>query len=415
MEMEEEYWTDYGEVKDVYEVKETDKKIRVIGIGGGGGNTVNSLYDKLNKHELKIPSESIEFSVINSDSQDLAKSPIPDKIQIAEDGQGAGSDPELGKKFATENSKRIKDSLKNAYLIFITAGMGGGTGTGAAPVVARLAREENPNALVVGVVTTPFSSDRNIQKTDLANSGIEAMKKEVNALIIVSNDSIMEVFKKKGDECIPAIDCKKAFRATDTVLINAITGIVGIIKNVGSQNADFRDIYNIMKNAGTDVIIGVGSATGPEKYKNALDDALNSPLLCGRTIDGAKGIIVNFCTAVDKSDINGVNYVRNTIYGMADPKANYKDCITEDPNLKDSLILTVIATDFVDERGELVTHMMRVAEAHGIKTSRSRKNFFKKENEEKKKKDLFQEIILPNFEEPTFMRMKRSSHNADNT
>ena len=142
-------------------VKETTRRIKVIGVGGGGGNTVSSLFDSFNPYGDSI-AKGIDFIIINSDSQDLSKSNVPDRIQIAQDGQGAGSDPELGRKFAEKCAIRIKDSVKNAYMVFVTAGMGGGTGTGASPVVARLARETNsPDTLIIGVVTTPFSSKKN--------------------------------------------------------------------------------------------------------------------------------------------------------------------------------------------------------------------------------------------------------------
>ena len=384
---------------DLGEVKETEKRIKVVGIGGGGGNTLNSLYKKFMDPSQNLSMDGIDFIIINSDSQDLTKSPIPNKIQIAEDGQGAGSDPQLGKEYAEKHEQRISDALRKAYMIFITAGMGGGTGTGAAPVVARLARKANPGALIIGVVTTPFTSTRNVKKMQVALEGIEKLKTEVNALLIVSNDSIMKLFPNSAMY-------EEALRATDKVLMNAITGIVGIIKNVGNQNADFRDVYNIMKEAGTDVIIGVGSATGPDRYQKALDDALNSPLLCSRTINGARGIIVNFCTSKGKSDLNGVNYVRNSLYALADPKASYKDCTTEDKSMGDMLMLTVIATDFVDERGNYVTYMNRVVAEQGIKTARNDNDSEEKEKEEEVKESVLN-VKVPDFSIPTFIRAKR--------
>lgn len=397
-------WLDY----DSGEVRETEKRIKVIGIGGGGGNTVNSLYLKFKDKSKKLPMEGIDFVIMNSDSQDLSKSPVPNKIQIAKDGQGAGSDPERGRQYAEQCSKRIKDAVSGAYLLFITAGMGGGTGTGASPVVARLAREANPEALIVGVVTTPFSSTRNVRKTNIANEGIKALKEQVNALLIVSNDSILKMFPD-GE------NYTKALRATDKVLMNAITGIVGIIKNVGAQNADFRDIYTIMQDAGTDVIIGVGSASGKDRYRLALQDALNSPLLCGRTIAGAKGIIVNFCSHKDNSDLNGVTYVMKTLHALADPEATYKDCTMEDPEAKDLLILTVIATNFVDERGYLVTYMKRAAAESGL----NKQSYILPEQDidlsldakEKKESENEDEIEVPDFYELLFNQQGENDGN----
>ena len=385
---------------DLEEVRDTPKRIKVVGIGGGGGNTLNSLYRKFTDPSQNLSMDGIDFIIINSDSQDLKKSPIPNKIQIAEDGQGAGSDPQLGKEYAEKSEKRILNALQKAYMIFITAGMGGGTGTGAAPVVASIARKANPGALIIGVVTTPFSSTRNVKQMEIALEGIEKLKTEVNALLIVSNDSIMKLFPNSGMY-------EEALRATDKVLMNAITGIVGIISNVGAQNADFRDVYNIMKEAGTDVIIGVGSATGPNRYKKALDDALNSPLLCNRTIAGARGIIVNFCTPKGKSDLNGVNYVRNYLYSLADPKANYKDCTTEDNTMKgDMLMLTVLATDFVDERGKYVTYMNRVLAEQGIKPVPIKDDDNDNKKQEEKEESVL-DVEVPDFSIPTFLRTKR--------
>lgn len=392
-------WVNYDEGV----VRETEKRIKVIGIGGGGGNTLNSLYLKFKDTSKNLPKNGIDFVVMNSDHQDLLKSPVPNKIQIAKDGQGAGSNPELGRKYAEQCANRIKDSVSNAYLIFITAGMGGGTGTGASPVVARLAREVNPDALIVGVVTTPFTDQKNVRKTKIAEEGIKELKKHVNSLLIVSNDSILKLFPNGGSY-------PEAMRATDKVLMNAISGIVGIIKNVGAQNADFRDIYNIMQDAGTDVIIGVGSASGEDRYRLALQDALNSPLLCGRTIAGAKGLIVNFCSRKDNSDLKGVTYVMKTLHSLADPEATYKDCTTEDEGAGDLLIITVIATNFVDERGDLVTYMKRVAAEYGpMKPLYILPELDASGNEKEKKED----IEVPDFSIPAFM-LKGDSNGSNN-
>ena len=378
-------------------VKATEKRIKVIGVGGGGGNTVSSLFDSFHQDTA---AKGIDFIIMNSDTQDLSKSNVPDRIQIAQDGQGAGSDPELGKKYAEKCAARIKNSIQNAYMVFVTAGMGGGTGTGASPVVARLAREVNPEALIIGVVTTPFSSKKNRRKMDIALKGIEELQKHVNALLVVENDAILKLFPDGGNYSI-------AMRATDIVLMNAIRGIVGIINNVGEHNADFRDIFNIMKEAGKDVIIGVGSATGKDRYREALEKALNSPLLCGRTINGAKGVIVNFRSSKDHSDLNGVKYVRETLCEMADPNATYKDCTTEDSNPKheDMLVITVIATDFVDERGNLVTYMKRAVAAYGVKTVKRTSADSQSDSNETAPGEF--SVIEPDFSTPTFLRTKK--------
>lgn len=379
-------------------VKETTRRIKVIGVGGGGGNTVGSLFDSFNPYGDSI-AKGIDFIIINSDSQDLSKSNVPDRIQIAQDGQGAGSDPELGRKFAEKCATRIKDSVKNAYMVFVTAGMGGGTGTGASPVVARLARETNsPDTLIIGVVTTPFSSKKNKRQMAVALRGIEELQKHVNALLVVENDAILKLFPSGGNY-------SKAMRATDIVLMNAIRGILGIITNTGEQNADFRDILNIMKEAGRDVIIGVGSATGKDRYRKALELALNSPLLCGRTINGAKGVIVNFRSSKEDSDLDGHRYVRETLCEMADPDATYKDCTTEDNNHKGMLVITVIATDFVDERGNLVTYMKRAVAAYGVKPAKRVSTSGTTQNNENVPGES--SVIEPDFGIPTFIRKKQ--------
>jgi len=395
-------WYNYD---DIIAVKHTGKNIKVIGVGGGGSMTANYIYKKINSSENKLPKDGIEFIVINSDSQALMNSPILKRIQIAEDGQGAGSDPKKGREYAEKCSKRIEEHVRNSYLLFITAGMGGGTGTGAAPVVARIAKQANPEALIIGVVTTPFTSP-NQRSSEVAEAGIDELKKEVNALLIVSNDSINVMIGKDKNAIY-----NSSMRITDQVLYNAISGILGIITEPGEQNADFRDVYNLLKKAGTDVIIGVGGAEGPDMYRLALEDALSSPLLCGRKINGAKGIIVNFKTSAASSRLDGVNYVRNTLCGMADPNAIYKDCTTEDETQNGRITITVIAADFVDERGDLVTYINRVAAAHGLKPLMKKEAYSAEdEKNEQTSADMSaeEEIHVPDFSVPTFKRNKRN-------
>ncbi len=321
-------------------------KIKVIGVGGGGGNAVSSMVDSGTIN-------GVEFIAANTDAQVLLSTSIPTKIQIGEKltkGLGVGGHPEIGAQAAEESIEKIKELLVGADMVFVTAGMGGGTGTGAAPVIARIAKESG--ALTVGVVTKPFTFE-GTRRMILAEEGIENLRKEVDTLIVIPNQRIMDVVDRK-------VTLLEAFRVADSVLGQAVGGIADIITTPGLVNVDFADVKTIMSDAGS-ALLGVGTGVGENRAQMAARAAVSSPLL-DLSIEGAKGILFNIAGGPDLTMFE-VDEAARIISGSADPDANVIFGAVVKDGITDQVRITVIATGFDESvsRVAQMTHSMSPA------------------------------------------------------
>ena len=307
----------------------TVAKLRVVGVGGGGGNIINSMIEK--------GISDVEFIAINTDSQALSISSAELKMQIGRtitNGLGTGMDSDKGEKAAEENKEEIEKVLKGSNMIFLTAGMGGGTGTGAAPIIAKIAK--SMGALVVAIVTKPFDFEGQ-KRMDLAIQGIEKLRKEVDSLIVIPNQKILSLIQANTKR-------KEAFDFANLVLYNATRGISEIITKTGEVNVDFADVKTIMSDQG-DAIIGMGKASGEDRAEKAAAAALSNPVLDEVNIEGAKSVLVNILTNGDIS-MSEMEKVYNTIKEAAGNKANYIMGFADDPDMKSEMTVTVIATGF---------------------------------------------------------------------
>ena len=305
-------------------------KIKVIGIGGGGSNAVNRM--------IESGLEGVEFIAVNTDSQALLMSKSPKRMQIGEKltrGLGAGARPDIGERAAQESRNDILDALRGSDMVFITAGMGGGTGTGAAPVVAECAREVN--ALTVAVVTRPFTFEGPKRKKN-ADAGIEKLKQHVDAIITIPNDRLLQVVDKKTP-------MTKAFVIADDILRQGVKGISDLIAVPGVINLDFADVQSIMSNAGS-ALMGVGEASGDNAAVEAVKKAIASPLL-ETSVDSARGILLNFMGATDS--LMEVNEASTTVQEAAHPDAEIIWGVSVDESLGDTIVVTIIATRFGEE------------------------------------------------------------------
>ena len=319
--------------------------LKVIGVGGAGNNVVNRM--------VKSGTQGVEFIAINTDKQALSVSNADQKIQIGEKmthGQGAGSDPEIGKRSAEESRNDIAKALENADMVFITAGMGGGTGTGAAPVVAELAREAG--ILTVGVVTKPFKFEGK-RRMDQANAGIKDLLEKVDSLLIIPNDRLKYATDQK-------ITLANAFEIADDVLHQAVTSISDLIKNTGFINLDFADVTTIMKNAGF-AHMGVGHAAGKGKAEEAARMAVASPLM-ETSINGAHGVLINI-TGSEDMGLDDIESAASLVQEAAHPEANIIFGATFDPNMEDEIRVTVIATGFDESAPTAATGASSVSAA----------------------------------------------------
>ena len=302
--------------------------LKVVGVGGAGNNVVNRM--------VKAGTQGVEFIAINTDKQALSVSNADQKIQIGEKqthGQGAGSDPEVGKRSAEESRNNIAAAIEDADMVFITAGMGGGTGTGAAPTVAEIAREAG--CLTVGVVTKPFKFEGK-RRMDQANEGIRDLLGKVDSLLIIPNDRLKYATDQK-------VTLANAFEIADDVLKQAVTSISDLIKNTGFINLDFADVTCIMKNAGF-AHMGVGHAAGKGKAEDAARMAVASPLM-ETSINGARGVLINITGSQDMG-LEDVEAAANLVQEAAHPDANIIFGATFDDTLQDEIRVTVIATGF---------------------------------------------------------------------
>lgn len=304
-------------------------KIRVVGVGGGGGNALNTMVQK--------GIEGVEFIAVNTDLQALENSKADLKIQIGKNltnGLGAGMNFETGKKAVEENRDEIERALSGSDMVFVTAGMGGGTGTGGAPELARIAK--SMNALVVAIVTTPFKFEGK-PRLQQAVSGIENLKDEVDSLIVIPNQKIFDLIT--GDTTK-----REAFEMADRVLYNATRGISQIITKTGEINVDFADVRTIMKDMG-DAMIGTGLASGDERALKSAKDALSNPLLEEIDITGSACVLTNICSNgnIKMSEIEKIN---DLIQGEAGEDAKYIFGVVDDEDMGDEIMVTVIATGF---------------------------------------------------------------------
>ncbi len=310
--------------------KENPSIIKVIGVGGGGSNAVN--------HMFRQGINGVEFLVCNTDAQALEVSPVPRKIQLGTsltEGRGAGAIPEVGKQAAIENIEDLKNTLKdNTKMVFITAGMGGGTGTGAAPIIAGVAKEMG--VLTVGIVTIPFSFEGKKRKLH-AESGIEEMKKNVDALLVISNDKLREIYGN--------LPLTQAFGNADDVLAIAAKSIAEIITVTMQVNVDFADIETVMKDSGV-AIMGSATAEGESRAIRAAEQAIDSPLLNDSHIEGARYILLNITSGSKEATMDEVGEINDYIQEQAGQTADIIMGIGSDPTLGDKISVTIIATGF---------------------------------------------------------------------
>jgi cell division protein FtsZ len=311
-------------------------KIKVIGIGGGGGNAISSMIDSENI-------DGVEFIAINTDAQVLLANKAPTKLQIGEKltkGLGVGGNPEIGHQAAEESVEKIKELLVDSDMVFLTSGMGGGTGTGASPVIAKLAKESG--ALTVGVVTKPFAFE-GTRRMVVAEDGIEKFREEVDTLIVIPNQRLMDVIDKK-------MTLMEAFKVADSVLGQAVGGIADIITTAGLINVDFADVKTIMQDAGT-ALLGIGTGVGENRAQMAARAAISSPLL-DLSIDGARGVLFNIAGGSDLTMFE-VDEAARVISAAADPDANIIFGAVIKDDLSDQVKITVIATGFDEARARL--------------------------------------------------------------
>lgn len=302
--------------------------IKVVGVGGGGSNAVNRM--------IMAGLKGVEFIAINTDAQALSRSQAPQKIQIGAKltkGLGAGANPEIGKKAAEESREELVKALKGADMVFVTAGMGGGTGTGAAPIVAEVAKEVG--ALTVGVVTKPFTFEGKKRMTQ-AEQGIANLKSKVDTLITIPNDRLLQVIDKHTS-------IVEAFRIADDVLRQGVQGISDLIAVPGLINLDFADVKTIMQETGT-ALMGIGVASGENRAAEAARMAISSPLL-ETSIEGARGVLLNI-TGGSNLSLFEVNEAAEIIASAADPEANIIFGAVIDEEMEDEVRVTVIATGF---------------------------------------------------------------------
>ncbi|MBF2756782.1 cell division protein FtsZ [Staphylococcus borealis] len=321
--------------------------LKVIGVGGGGNNAVNRMID----HGMN----NVEFIAINTDGQALNLSKAESKIQIGEKltrGLGAGANPEIGKKAAEESREQIEDAIQGADMVFVTAGMGGGTGTGAAPVVAKIAKEMG--ALTVGVVTRPFGFEGRKRSTQAA-AGVEAMKAAVDTLIVIPNDRLLDIV----DKSTPMME---AFKEADNVLRQGVQGISDLIAVSGEVNLDFADVKTIMSNQGS-ALMGIGVSSGENRAVEAAKKAISSPLL-ETSIVGAQGVLMNI-TGGESLSLFEAQEAADIVQDAADEDVNMIFGTVINPELQDEIVVTVIATGFEDKP----TSQGRKASSTGFGTS----------------------------------------------
>jgi cell division protein FtsZ len=353
--------------------KNQSNVIKVIGVGGGGSNAIN--------HMFKQGIKGVDFVICNTDAQALNNSGVPNKIQLGinlTEGLGAGANPEIGSKAALESAEDIKNMLNvNTKMVFITAGMGGGTGTGAAPVIAQMAKEMD--ILTVGIVTMPFSFEGKI-RNDQAQIGIETLREHVDSLVVINNNKLRDVYGNLG--------FKAGFSKADEVLSTASKGIAEVITHHYTQNIDLRDAKTVLSNSGT-AIMGSATSSGSNRAQEAIMKALDSPLLNDNKITGAKNVLLLIVSGNEEITIDEIGEINDHIQEQAGHGANIIMGVGDDSLLEDSISVTIIATGFnIDQQDEISnTEAKKV-----IHTLEDDNNLFSQKSELKETK----EIILEN-------------------
>ena len=321
--------------------KNQSNVIKVIGIGGGGSNAINYMYNKGIK--------GVDYVVCNTDSQALENSPVPNKVQLGikeTEGLGAGADPVIGEKAAIESLNEMRRLLeKNTKMIFITAGMGGGTGTGAAPIISKLAMEMD--ILTVGIVTMPFVFEGKIRMSH-ANKGLEKLRSNVDSLIVVNNNKLRDIYGNLG--------VKEGFSKADEVLATAAKGIAEVITHHYTQNIDLKDAKTVLSKSGN-AIMGSYSASGEKRALKAVSNALDSPLLNDNRIDGAQNVLLLIVSGSTEVTIDEIGIINDYIQEKAGNNANIIMGIGDDPNLIDDITVTVIATGFDMKQQDEILHI----------------------------------------------------------
>ena len=319
--------------------KNQSNVIKVIGVGGGGSNAINHMFSQGIK--------GVDFVICNTDSQALENSPVPNKIQLGvslTEGLGAGANPKVGEQSAVESMEEIRSMLtSNTKMIFITAGMGGGTGTGAAPIIAKMAKDMD--ILTVGIVTIPFQFEGKT-RNDQAQIGVEKLRQNVDSLVVINNNKLREVYGNLG--------FKAGFSKADEVLATAARGIAEVITHHYTQNIDLRDAKTVLANSGT-AIMGSATASGGNRAKEAIGKALDSPLLNDNKIKGAKNVLLLIVSASDEITIDEIGEISDHIQDEAGHSANIIMGVGEEESLEGSISITVIATGFnMEQQNEIV-------------------------------------------------------------
>lgn len=377
-------------------------KIKVVGVGGGGGNALTTMI-------LEEDISGVEFIALNTDAQALLKSRADTKIQIGENltkGLGSGGDPEIGLKAAEESREKIKEALAGADMIFIAAGEGGGTGTGASPIVAEIGRESG--ALTVAVVTKPFNFEGARRKT-AAEDGVDKLKDKVDTLIVIPNQKVLEIIDNK-------VSMAAAFKKIDSILHQGVKGIAELITTPGLINVDFADVRSVMSNAGT-ALMGIGVGSGDKRTGIAIKQAISSPLL-ETSIEGARGVLFNIVGGPDLS-MNEVDEAASIISKIVDADADIIFGAVIDEKMMDQVKITVIATKFDEGRLRLMRLKNRKGGTHetgaeedsdfeesfDVTTNQSSTQKQNVKNEEVAG-DLDDDIDDNEFDIPTFLRKK---------
>lgn len=367
------------------ELKDFSAKIKVVGVGGGGGNAISRMQDD-------IQVRGIDFIAINTDAQDLAYCNAKNKIHIGKNltrGLGTGMNPEVGRQAAEENRSEISEAIKGADLVFITAGLGGGTGSGASPVIAEAAKESG--ALTIAVVTRPFGFE-GAQRNRIANEALVKLKEKVDTVIVIPNDRIFSVIKKDT----PLV---KAFEYIDTVLLDAVQGLSDLVAMPGIINVDFADVKTIMQDAGS-ALVGIGVGSGQDRAMTAVGQAVNSPLV-EVSIEGAKGILFGVAGGRDLK-MAEISDIAKMISENADPSAKIIFGAYHDKKLRTGQIkVTLIASGFngqsLKSQDQPVSNLFNQLSTTEITDdSKAKKDDNKKEKPQKKDSDI--------WDIPTFLR-----------
>ncbi len=351
-------------------------KIKVIGVGGAGGNAINGM--------IEAGLQGVEFIAVNTDAQDLEKSKASIRVQIGKNltkGLGAGSNPEVGLKAIMEDKERVIEIINGADMVFVTCGMGGGTGTGAAPIIAEMARDLG--ALTVGIVTMPFTFEGPFRRRN-AEKGIEAMRERVDTIIVIQNDRLFSIIERNTSVIA-------AFKTVDSILLEATRSISDLINVHGYINLDFADIRTIMQGMG-DAIMGTGVGVGENRAVVAAEQAISSPLLDGVDIAGARGVLINV-TGGPTMSMHEVGEASTVIQEAVGNNANVIFGMVIDENLTEELRVTVIATGFSKEfkQAEILQQPKLV----------------EKEEPEEEVEELKESTDLKEYDVPTFKRKKK--------